>query len=1181
MGIDLYEHNGEAYKSAISMLDNCKKAAIVHPTGTGKSFIGFKLCEDNANKCICWLSPSEYIFKTQIENVKKVEPNFNTDNIVFITYAKLMLMSESEIDDICPDYIILDEFHRCGAAEWGKGVERLLDMYNDIPILGLSATAIRYLDNQRNMADELFDGNVASEMTLGEAIVRGILNPPKYVLSVFSYQKELEKYQKRLSKTKNKLVRDEGSKYLDALRRALEKADGMPEIFNKHITDKTGKYIVFCSNFEHMHEMVDLSFDWFSDIDKAPHIYTAYSKDTETSTAFNDFKADNSNHLKLLYCIDMLNEGIHVDDISGVILLRPTVSPIIYKQQIGRALSANSRNNAVIFDIVLNIENLYSIGEIEEEMQIATSYYRSLGETDMIINEHFRVIDEVHDCLELFDKLENTLTASWDLMFDCAKKYYLENGNLEVPARYITDDGYSLGSWICNQRSIRKKQMTGVLTEEQIQKLDSIGMRWDYYTDYTWDVNFTAAQNYYKKYGNLDVSSRYVDENGLNLGAWLSNLRTWESAGVHCKYLTEERKKQLEEIGMIWSKLNFFWENNYSAAVEFYRVNGHLIVPTTYVSPNGVRLGSWIHRVRNLYHGRGKGTPPTPEQIDRLNNIGMDWTFNLNRKWETAYEYAKDYYETNGNLDVVTSYKTASGFTLGQWLNNQRKAHKKGDLDISKERLLNQIGMIWELVGQWEKRYYIVKKFFDETGNINISQQMVVDGVWIGKWLVMQKKLYDANEKLSAKQRKLLEHFPLEQIGQKDRAWFEVYADAELYFNKHKDLNVPASFRGKSGVLLSDWIIRQRSAKKNGKLSEDKVQLLDKIGFVWVLESVWDEGYRHAKEYYETNGNLDMQKAYKCDDGYSLGFWIYNYRNAYNKTSDIVSIDDEQIKLLEAIGMNWKPDKAWDKRFAEMKEFIKINGDFPKKDSSDKSEYSLANWLYNQRNQYRLGYVREYKLKRLAEIGINEEWLSFQPTPFEKGLAVARDYYKQYGNLDFATNYQHENGFWLGSWAMKIREKKETLSDKQIKALDDMGFVWKKTDPFEEKFAIAKAFYEENGYLPLEPKQCKDKKEVHINQWLRRQYVKRQEGKLSQECIDRLSSIGMDWLTTNERAWNRGYSKAEEYYKSNGNLNVIVSYVCDDGYPLGEWLHSQRTHRKRLSAEKIQSLMMLEMKGIS
>ena len=223
------------------------------------------------------------------------------------------------------------------------------------------------------MADELFDGNVASEMTLGEAIVRGILNPPKYVLSVFSYQNSLEKYQKRISKAKSKAARDAGEKYLEALKRALEKAEGIDEIFNKHIPDRAGKYIVFCSNIDHMREMIELSSDWFKRIDQNPHIYSAYSNDPETSREFSDFKADNSEHLKLLYCIDMLNEGIHIENVSGVILLRPTVSPIIYKQQIGRALSASKDNDAVIFDIVLNIENLYSVDAIEEEMQVATA----------------------------------------------------------------------------------------------------------------------------------------------------------------------------------------------------------------------------------------------------------------------------------------------------------------------------------------------------------------------------------------------------------------------------------------------------------------------------------------------------------------------------------------------------------------------------------------------------------------------------------------------------------------------------------------------------------------------------------------------------------------------------------------------------------------------------------------
>lgn len=119
------------------------------------------------------LSPSEYIFKTQPENLAATGAEI-PGNITFITYAKLMLMDGNGLAGIRPGYIILDEFHRCGAAEWGKGVQNLLNMYPDVPVLGLSATNIRYLDNQRDMADELFGGNVASEMTLGEAIVRGI-----------------------------------------------------------------------------------------------------------------------------------------------------------------------------------------------------------------------------------------------------------------------------------------------------------------------------------------------------------------------------------------------------------------------------------------------------------------------------------------------------------------------------------------------------------------------------------------------------------------------------------------------------------------------------------------------------------------------------------------------------------------------------------------------------------------------------------------------------------------------------------------------------------------------------------------------------------------------------------------------------------------------------------------------
>ena len=99
--IDLFPHNQTAYLAASEMLAETGKAAVIHPTGTGKSFIGFKLAEDHPDSVICWLSPSEYIFKMQIENLKATGAD-EPDNIKFFTFARLMNMSEEELAEIRP-----------------------------------------------------------------------------------------------------------------------------------------------------------------------------------------------------------------------------------------------------------------------------------------------------------------------------------------------------------------------------------------------------------------------------------------------------------------------------------------------------------------------------------------------------------------------------------------------------------------------------------------------------------------------------------------------------------------------------------------------------------------------------------------------------------------------------------------------------------------------------------------------------------------------------------------------------------------------------------------------------------------------------------------------------------------------------------------------------------------------
>lgn len=686
MSIHLYKHNEDAYRAVETMLEEKQMAAVIHPTGTGKSMIAFKLVEQHPHKHFLWLSPSEYIYKTQLENI---DTQFS--NIEYMSYSRLM-KHEDSIDTLHPDYIILDEFHRCGAAEWGKSVSKLLEAYPKAKRLGLSATNIRYLDNQRNMAEELFEGNIASEMTLGEAIVREILPEPKYVIAMYSYKKELEQLKKRIEGLSNPGLVSENEKLLEQLKRALEQADGLTEVFARQMTKPDGKYIVFCSGREHMDEMKAQAADWFSKVDKKPHIYTAYYNDASTSKAFAEFKKDTGGHLKLLYCIDMLNEGIHVDDVDGVILLRPTVSPIIYLQQIGRALSAGSKNQPVIFDLVNNFDSLYCIDCLKNEMQEAFLLYPDTHSPREHFDDRFRIIDETKDSREIFMRLQENLGSAWDTYYEAAKQWYEEKGNLKIPKSYVTGAGLTLGAWINTQRRVKSGNISGNLTWEKIQKLNDIGMIWDV-MDSSWQEVLEELKSYRNTYGNLDIKAKYVSPTGFRLGSWINNMRfKVKKYGIE-QALTDEQRKELEELGMIWDHNKQKWEEYYSAAKVYYKEHGNLEVPAKYVTADGIPLGRWLSNQTN-------SSSMTDEQLKRLQSIGYRSESKTAIQWNRKFELAKAYYEKNGNLDVPVSYST-DGVKLGRWISNircKRKNPKASGMVLDTERIarLDSIGMNWK-----------------------------------------------------------------------------------------------------------------------------------------------------------------------------------------------------------------------------------------------------------------------------------------------------------------------------------------------------------------------------------------------------------------------------------------------------------------------------------------------------
>ena len=847
--ISLFAHNQIAYRSALSMLNDTGKAAVVHPTGTGKSFIGFKLAEDHPDASICWLSPSEYIFRTQMENLRATGAEV-PDNILFFTYAKLMLMPEEELSAIRPSYIILDEFHRCGAQMWGGGVERLLAMYPQAPILGLSATNIRYLDNQRDMADELFDGNIASEMTLGEAIVRGILAPPTYVVSIYSCEKDLEKYQSRIKGAKTKAVRDEAQKRFDALRRALEKAEGLDIVFEKHMTDRHGKYLLFCSSVEHLNEIAAHVPQWFAKAAAGAsgdagltdganiHLYKAYADDPETSKAFAAFKADHSDALKLLLCIDMLNEGVHIDDIAGVILFRPTVSPIVYKQQIGRALSAGNNKKTVIIDVVNNIENLYSVSAIQEEMRSIIDCYRAAGDEDKVVNDSFTIIDEVKDSRRLFNELEESLSASWETMFGYAKAYYLEQGNLDIPKRYKTKEGYSLGSWLNTQRLVYAGKIPGVLGKERIQKLEQIGMSWKNRYDLSWERYYKALCAYKHQNGNIDVPANHVTPEGLDLGKWICNLRQAKSGRRRGYYLTDERIAALVKLGMIWDKLDYLWEQNYLACAEYYMRHHDLNIPANHASENGLRIGAWLRRMRKIRSGRLNGSAPlTKEQIARLDAIHMNWVDTRTRQWEYGYQQAVAHHKEFGTLDVAAGYVNKNGFPLGEWLRNHTGLNTKTgrtSIKVTPERRakLDNLGFKWTVEDSWQKRIAACEEYLKGHGDLDVPANYVTDGIWLGKWLYECRRAYRGEtegKRLTKEQMRQLEELGMDWRTASERAWAERYETAARLFKTGSDTNAGQGGKTEERAKISQWIARQRTLHIQGKLTREQIEMLNTL----------------------------------------------------------------------------------------------------------------------------------------------------------------------------------------------------------------------------------------------------------------------------------------------------------------------------------------------------------------
>lgn len=550
---DLRPHNRYTYKEIKAILENKNRVAVPNATGTGKSFIILQLLFDYIKKDSILLAPTNEI----IERMKRIAP-WSSTRCKFYTYSKFSAMyNKGKLDDLKVDLIILDELHRTGALNWGKAVNYILDKNFEAKVVGLSATPIRFLDNNRDMISEVLDGVSTTPLSLSDAIVRRILPSPIYVSAMYNLDKEIDKKIKIMKKYN--VSTEDRKKYIEELniyKNLYEKESRAELIIKKHLPKEDNlKFIVFCENNKHLKEMKNEVISWFrnvldSDINIREYIVT--SENNNTSELFDFENNNNKDEFKLLFSISKLNEGIHIRNISGIIMLRTTKSPTIYYQQLGRCLTADSVNKSpIVFDFVDNIDNLELMNfraKLEEARSLHNEYRKSIGvDSDEIrlalYDEHFELISQLKN-------IEKKITYNWDKSFEMLCEFKELYGNINVPK---SQEYSRLYSWISLQRVLYNK---GILNEEFIGKLDSIGFIWDQ-RFYNWKENLKKYDNFisscYRKkisYYKLISDKYYInvyesDEDIVNNSALLNwmdkQIKEYRSGNL------EERKMELLE----------------------------------------------------------------------------------------------------------------------------------------------------------------------------------------------------------------------------------------------------------------------------------------------------------------------------------------------------------------------------------------------------------------------------------------------------------------------------------------------------------------------------------------------------------------------------------------------------------------------------------------------------------
>jgi len=269
--------------------------------------------------------------------------------------------------------------------------------------------------------------------------------------------------------------------------------------------------------------------------------------------------------------------------------------------------------------------------------------------------------------------------------------------------------------------------------------------------------------------------------------------------------------------------------------------------------------------------------------------------------------------------------------------------------------------------------------------------------------------------------------------------WYEKYLLLEQYKKEHGNCLVPLSFTY-GEIRLGIWVSAQRQFYKKGKLSANRREMLDELGFSWdPIGDTWERNFVLLEQFRDREGHCRVPKGHQ-EDGIKLGNWLKKQRQAFKRGK----LNESCQRRLEAIGISWDPHgDSWGQNFALLECYNEREGHCNVPQEYEENGVRLGIWLQVQRGAFRRGKLDESRQSRLDQLGVIWEPYADQ---WERSIALLQQFKEREGHCNVPQGHE-EDDIKLGHWLVRQRQARKgnqsyALSEDRIKRLDEIGIRW-------------------------------------------------------------------------------------------------------------------------------------------